>query len=626
MNLETLAASSESEVEKLLRQWNKAYRIGDPMVPDEMYDAGVAMLVQLNPANVYLQTVEEEPEAVFGTLIRHSTPMRSTDKAYTDEAVAAWVSRIQEAAGSLPASVIMVRITPKLDGLAARFDGKVLATRGKGGFGQDITRAIKRGLVIDTDYEGVGELVVDQPYFEAYLKEQFDLKFARNFMTGLMRADTLEPHHTAALTAKACRFVAYDTLPDRLIPLNELVARYRAAATEVQTEVPYATDGAVMEVVDQDIREVMGSATTHHRWMVAVKEATATADARCKAVIRTGRCVPVALLEGVELSGALIQRATCHHARKMLDEGIGQGALLTIMRRGLVIPYIADCKEKSSTPVDISTCPSCGGPLVWDESTVSEGESLPVHLICPNREGCPAQTETALMHFFERMGINGFGPKICEQLAAAGVRDGLIACGWSKEQLVAAGNFAGVAENLLTAIETRKTQIIQDFEAVAAIGVRHLGRGDARKILEVHPWQDFGKLTESSLLAIKGFGKVTAPLIAPKLAMVHERVQRAAQMGFRIEATVRAADVGENPVKGKKVVFTGTMPLNRDAMEQMARELGATVQGSVSKLTDLLIFGEGAGSKLAKAESLKVQTMPVAAYMDLIGSATEKLA
>lgn len=151
------------------------------------------------------------------------------------------------------------------------------------------------------------------------------------------------------------------------------------------------------------------------------------------------------------------------------------------------------------------------------------------------------------------------------------------------------------------------------------------GRSDARKILEIHRWEDFDKLTASDLLAIHGFGKVTAPLIAPKLAMVHARVLEAVQMGFRIEATVRAGDVAENPVKGKKVVFTGTMPLNRDTMEQMARELGATVQGSVSKSTDLLIFGDGAGSKLVKAESLKVPTMPVAAYMDLIGSAIEKV-
>lgn len=600
-----------------IERFNTAYRAGAPEVSDEVYDhVWMRALRERAPDHPLLGRVEPEQVGVMGAPVRHSTPLKSTEKAYEQSEVDAWIKRVAKSADEIgvdPTMVVVV-LMPKLDGLAGFWDGQVLATRGDGVFGQDVTRNLARGLVLDRSVEGAGELVIVQSYFEEHIAEQFDMAHSRNLMVGLVGADTLKPHHEDALKSGVCRFVPYSTLPHERMSLDALSLDWKSALERLRTCTEYLTDGVVVEVSDARLRDHMGATGHHHRWMLALKTKGDVAQTSVAGITlqvgRTGRCTPVIECEPVQLSGATIRRCTAHTARHVERLGLGPGAKITLVRSGEVVPALVSVEQPSATPVDMSKCPCCGAATAWDND----------YLICPNTEGCPAQASARLEHFFKRMGINGFGPKVCEQLAAAGHLDPVAICAMDVATLVAAGISVGIAANLVSAIAERKGQVVKDNDAVASFGARHLGRGDARHLLEVHQWSKLGELTAADVAAIPGFGAHTAGLIAPHLAYIGYRMVALAAQGFQIEATIRAADVGESPIKGKKLVFTGTMPQPRDAMEQRARELGATIQSGVSSTTDLLVIGDKAGSKKAKAEQLGVRILPVDDYLSMLGA------
>ncbi|TJY57222.1 DNA ligase [Sinimarinibacterium sp. CAU 1509] len=610
---------SDDELLATIDRLNTAYRAGTPEVDDDVYDhVYLQALRERHPDHPLLWNVEPEPVGAFGAPHRHVSAMLSTEKAYTSDEVGAWMRRVQSAAAeiNIPDADIWVRITAKLDGLAGYWDGAVLATRGDGAFGQDVTRIVSRGVQLDRAVMGPGELVIQQAYFETAIAEQYDMAHARNFMVGLVGADTVKPHHSEALAAGVCRFVPYSTLESREAGLAELPECYAQMAAELCAASEYATDGAVVEVLNVELRKAMGATSHHHRWMLALKTVGEVAQTRVESVTlqvgRTGRITPVLEVAAVELSGATIRRCTAHTARHIERLGLGAGALITLVRSGSVIPKLVSVDERSTAPVDLGTCPCCGAGTVWDND----------YLVCPNVEGCSAQASARLEHFFLRLGVKGFGPKLCEQLSQAGALDPIAILEMSVADMGRCGVSAGIAENLLSAIAQRKQEIVRDTDAIAAVGVRHLGRGDSRKILEQHRWQDLAGLDATAIAAIPGFGEHTARMIAPHLPAVCDTLSALVGLGFNIEATVRPSDIAGSNISGKKIVFTGTMPLGRAQMEQQARALGATVQSSVSAATDILVVGDKAGSKKAKAEQLGVQILPLDEYRSLIAGPT----
>src|SRR5690606_37976456 len=199
-----ITAVADDQLVAVLSFLNAAYRRGEPVVGDEVYDGiFLAELQERNPSHPFLTTVEPEPEATFsGNRVRHPRPMLSTEKAYTIEDLARWVNRVRrgaEAAGFNPDTIDLC-LTPKLDGIAGRDDGERLVTRGDGLHGEDVTIAFERGVVpVGGRGLGLGEIVVDLAFFNEHLAEDFD--HPRNFVAGLIGADTLKVHHHKALRA-----------------------------------------------------------------------------------------------------------------------------------------------------------------------------------------------------------------------------------------------------------------------------------------------------------------------------------------------------------------------------------------------------------------------------------------
>lgn len=634
------------ELEAICVHLNEEYRAGRPLVSDPVYDElFVGALREIAPERPFLNAVEPEGEAFEGPVVLHKRPMLSTDKAYTVEEVSRFLGRATSTARKLGLSIPLFRVTPKLDGQAGRDEDGLLLTRGDGASGTDLTHIFEHGVIAAGGErgQGDGEIVVMQDFFDEILKPEFGFEHPRSFIIGFCGADTLKEHHHRAVEAKAVRFVPYRTLQTWTGTAEDFLANWRGICDQMKASVPYLTDGAIIEAVDPALKAELGATSDCHRWMLAIKEKGETKITKAHAITwqtgRTGRVTPVAELEPIYLSGAMISRATAHHAGRVKAQGIGPGAELEIIRSGEVIPKI----ERVVTPVEAvlpSECPCCGHALEW------EGDFLE----CPNSLSCSAQVETGLLHFFKTLGnIDGFGPVAVKVLVKAGITDLRDIYGLTADRLEAIGFGPGESANLVREMERSRRQVIDDWRFLAAFGIRHLGRGDSRKLLKgftlealiegVTPAaiaqmdrEELASLTGTArtqalivkaIEALKGFGSVTSNSICAGLEKRRELISSMLPK-FTLRRTGAAAveslSASGSAIAGKHLVFTGTMVSgSREDMEAGARAMGANVQSDVNGKTNYLICGKKVGaSKTEKAAALGVAVISEAEYLALI--------
>lgn len=607
--LETLA-QAESLADALQR-FNHAYRQGAPLVSDELYDTLlVPALREESPDHPFLHAVEPEVLPDNGTaLVKHERPMLSTNKAYTQDEVEGYLTRVDKVAASLgiPPHEVTFRLTAKLDGIAGFDCGVRLVTRGDGLQGRDITHVLDHGAVAEGGRGlGRGELVCDKAFFEQHLGPgtTFNMDHARNFIAGFAGSDTLKAHHRLALDAGAVRFIPFATLPEFSVNADDVRRDWRTLYQTVIESSPYDTDGMVVSVSPRSLREAMGATNHHERGVLAIKRRSATVESTVLDVRlttgRTGRIIPTLIIEPVTLSGALVSRVTAHTARNLHALGLGVGAKGIFTRSGEVIPYLCEVTEKAPTPMVVTHCPSCGTKAELD------GE----HMICPNTLDCQAQAEAKLRHWFQTLGnVDLFGPRTVTTLADAGITSIEAIYAMSEGDFADLGFGPGQSSNLVRELERSTTEPVADWRFLAAFGIRHLGKGDARRLLAQVPLEDVPTLDAARIEAIDGFGTKTSPLIADALNTGQPHIEHMLALGFNLEHTRLAKDTPKATpaglLAGEKVVFTGTMQHGkRKDMEAEAGNMGCEVQSAVNGQTTLLVIGAKAGSKLKKAESI----------------------
>ncbi|MHB1704469.1 MAG: BRCT domain-containing protein [Acidithiobacillus sp.] len=608
------------DLAKTLAEANAAYRAGTPIMSDAEYDGLVDEFRATDPQHPFLHQVEPESETLFsGSKVRHVVPMLSTDKAYTAGELAAFFKRVLDVAASLGIDKVLFRATPKLDGLSGRYDGQGhLSTRGNGLDGQDISDALKKGLYLENpDLAADGEIVIDQRFFEENLQGRIfndrPLTHPRNYMVGFIGADDLHEHHAMAVEAKAARFVPYVTLGDVQAEADIMLADIGNISQRLRDNCPYLTDGIVIEAMDLRIRETMGATNHHHRWQIAFKTKGETAETVVRAITwqvgRTGRVTPVLEIEPVELSGATIRRVTAHTAAIVQAKGIGAGAVIQIIRSGEVIPKVEDVIQPAKAVTVPERCPCC------DTALETDGE----YLFCPGGIECISQALGILEHFCQTLEIDGSGPGIINHLVHGTVETFSQVFTLTADDLENMGVSSGVAKNFAAAIQERKRQPIDDWRILAAFGIRHLGRGDAKKLLAKTRIGGLNFVTGEFLAAIDGFGPITSPLIAADIQRLLPEIN-AVVHHLTIRHTMDAVQPTNLPLRGKRVVFTGSFSTaDRKVLEKQAEALGAQVQSGVNAKTDFLILGDKPGSKkVAAAQALSIAVMDEISYVDFL--------
>ncbi len=608
----------DMELLEFIQLANLFYRAGEPLVSDDDYDFFyLAELRRRLPDHPFLHRVEPE---ILTKTVELPARMLSTDKAYDFAAIERWAGRIEKAAKELDKdfSALLFRVTPKLDGYAAYDDGQTLYTRGDGRRGTDITRAFQRGLQVASGGArglGAGEIVVSKSWFATRLASDFEN--SRNVQAALIKEKELDLLVQQTLEQKKAVFFPFVLLPDWQGIWAELAENFSEIVDSLWNRLDYDIDGVVLEIVDDEIKEAMGATRHHHRWQIAFKQNTETAEVRVEAVLpqtsRSGRVNPVAELTPTRLRGAMIRRATAHHYAMVRELKIGAGALIRLSRSGEVIPKIEEVLEPGEVVLP-AECPSCGAALIW------QGDWLQ----CPNNLHCPAQCINSMEHFFKTLGnIDGFGPSSLQKIYAAGIRSIGEIYALTEGDFQRLGFGPKQAENMVAQLQRSLVEPIDDWRFLAAFGIARMGMGNCEKLLSAWPLEDVFSLSIQQIEEIKGFSEKIGEEIVRGLAAIRQEFFSLLNLGFTLNKTpllTGAEAGGASPIAGKTIVFTGAMRSGkRQEMQRGAKELGAKVGSAVSGNTDLLVCGEKVGAaKLEKAAKLGVQVISEEEYLRLI--------
>ena len=621
-DVEKLFSSNEhslEELETLLKVANALYRSGYPIIEDEKYDEYLSYLKIYDPENPFLLNIEPEV-FIDSKTVPLPKKMLSTDKAYSFEEIKKWTERITKAASEIgfDQNLIEIKVTPKLDGYAAYDDGRILYTRGDGIRGQDITRAFERGLKVAENAErglGPGEIVIKKSYFNEVLSEKFEN--SRNIQAAIIAEKKVDEDVQKAINEGACVFYPFSQLDKWTGSIEELLSKFDSILESMWNSVDFDIDGLVLESTNESIKEHMGSTRKFHRWQIAFKVNEESAEVEVLKVVhqtsRTGRVSPVAELVPTKLSGATLSRVTVHHYHMVKTNGVGPGAIIKLVRSGLVIPKIEEVIKRAEPELP-ENCPSCGAHLIW------EGD----HLICPNKSDCPAQTENTLIHFFKTLGnVDGFGPKVIEKITNQGIKHIHEIYQIPMHQFVEFGFGDKTSQNLVDQLLASRQIEIEDWRFLAAFGVTRLAGGNCEKLLQHHALVQVFEISVEDMVKIDGFAQLSAEAIVEGLANVREEFFKVYSLGFNLSVTPKESDreSSDSPIAGAVVVFTGSMQQgSRDDMEKNAKALGAKVAKSVTGKTTYLVTGDKVGeTKINAARDKGVKVLTEQEYLNLIG-------
>jgi DNA ligase (NAD+) len=444
--------------------------------------------------------------------------------------------------------------------------------------------------------------------------------------------------------------------------VEEMLA-FHHAIEEQRATLDYDIDGVVYKVERLDWQERLGFVSRVPRWAVAHKfpaqQATTTIKDIDIQVGRTGALTPVAKLEPVTVGGVVVQNASLHNEDYI--KGIGAdgepirggvdiriGDTVVIQRAGDVIPQLVDVvldkRPKSAKPYAFPhKCPVCGSHAVREVNPRTGREDSVRR--CTGGMVCAAQAVEHIRHFVSRdaFDIEGFGEKQVEAFFAEGLikepadifelprRKGAF------EQLAEReGHGETSVRNLFDAIEARRRITLNRL--VYGLGIRHVGATNARLLARHYgsidalqeaalaarlpaEKKDKGNEAWQEMTAIEGIGAVVAEAIVEFFQEPRNR-QALGRLLKQISVEPMEQVQTSSPVAGKTVVFTGALEkMTRDEAKAMAERLGAKTAGSVSKKTDYVVAGPGAGSKLGKAQELGVTVLSEDDWLKLVGAA-----
>ena len=451
-------------------------------------------------------------------------------------------------------------------------------------------------------------------------------------------------------------------LMKRLNRVDEIIGHYREIGLK-RPDLDYDIDGVVYKVDRLDLQERLGFRSRSPRWATAHKFPAEQALTRLThidiQVGRTGALTPVARLEPVTVGGVVVENATLHNedyirglgnSGEPIREGrdIRVGDMVIVQRAGDVIPQIVDIvpekRPEGSVPYEFpKTCPVCGSHAVR-EVNEKTGKVDAVRR-CTGGFVCRAQAVEHLKHFVSRnaFDIEGLGTKQVDYFfetddPSIQVRTAPDIFTLEKRQQTALAKLENregfgrtSVRKLFDAINERRN--IALHRLIFALGIRHVGETTAKLLARAYgTYAAFAEAMEAAaplhgpawnaLNAIDGVGEVVATSIVEFYKEPRNRdvIDRLLQEISPQEA--EKPQTSGSPVVGKAVVFTGSLEkMTRDEAKAKAESLGAKVAGSVSKKTDIVVAGPGAGSKLDKARELGIQTMDEDEWLALIADA-----
>ncbi|MDB9495738.1 NAD-dependent DNA ligase LigA [Spirulina major CS-329] len=650
--------------QELQRAGYAYYVLDDPILPDSVYDSLYRELQDLEQQYPELitpdsptQRVGDRPAQQFPS-VRHHIPLYSLENAFNLGELQQWQDRWQRHAATVPAFEYVCEL--KIDGsaIALTYENGLLTrgvTRGDGISGEDITPNVRtiRSIPLKLNHpnpparvEIRGEAFLPLGEFERINAERAaadEALFAnpRNAAAGTLRQ--LDPQ---VVDQRRLDFFAYtlhipsdptlhpQTQWDALELLQAMGLRvnpnrqrcedlaavwaYFDQWETARRDLPYMTDGVVVKLNPVPLQTQLGFTQKFPRWAIALKYPAEEVATRVSAIAvnvgRTGAVTPMAIMEPVQVAGTTVQRATLHNADRVAELDIRVGDTVIIRKAGEIIPEVVRVLAELRPPQTArfqmpTTCPECATPLVRpaDEAVTR----------CVNRS-CPAIVRGALEHWASRdaLDIQGLGEKWVAQLVAAAlVRSLADLYTLTPDQLLTLERMGTKsAQNLVNAIAASKAQPFA--RVLYGLGIRHVGKVNAELLTQTFPTvAQLAEARVSDLEAVYGIGAEIAESVYhwfqdPGNQTLIADLQ-AAGLCFESDPNPVATEQPVNDaIAGQSFVITGTLPtLSRQEATDLIKQAGGKVVSSVSSKTKYLVAGKKAGSKLAKAQELGIQTL-----------------
>ncbi len=658
--------------EQLTYHGHRYYVLDDPVIADVEYDRMFQELLDIEEQFPELVTAASPSLRVGGAPLdqfvqaKHVYPMLSLDNVFDVLELAAFEEKnLRYLQSDLPFTYLA---EPKLDGLAVElvYENGVLAqgsTRGDGMTGENITaqlqtvQSIPLRLQADNDQPIPEQLVVRGEVFMPHKgfaelnRQRAEAKeslFAnpRNAAAGSLRQ--LDPAVTAA---RRLGFFVYGVADTDVVPVADLeqmfvwlgqvgfpvnpLIRLCASLDEVREQyeqlqqirhdLEYEIDGMVVKVNDFTLQQRLGNTARAPRWARAWKfpavQATTVITTVDFQVGRTGAVTPVAILEPVNVDGAVVQRASLHNRDEIERKGLMVGDTVLIQRAGDVIPEVVKPiiekrtgKEKSIVFPD--RCPVCDHLLQRPE-----GEAI---TRCVNAH-CPAQRLRGLIYFAGKSGldIEGLGRKNMEKLVEVElVRDIPDIFSLKRDDLADLDGWGDKsADKALLAIEQAKQTTLARF--IGALGIRHVGEITAEALANYYKSLDpLMAATKDELCEVEGIGHQVAESLADYFSdtSTQQMLERLLQLGL----TIQEPESGDKPLDNKVFLFTGSLPaMSRNEAKQLIKGMGGQVVSGISKKVTHLIAGTKGGSKLKKAEAMGIPILTELDFLKLVGRIEE---
>lgn len=640
------------ELVALLNRYAKEYyELDEPTISDMEYDALYYELVALE--NEYGALPDSPTHRVGGAPLKefvpytHKLKLYSLDKAKGFGELEEYFNRVQKGLGYIPS----MTVEHKFDGLTLSItykDGRLVsaATRGDGTTGETVTEQVKtiKSVPLTIPYKGEievqGEGLMRLSALKKYNeKAAVPLKNARNGVAGAIR--NLDPKVTAK---RHLDFVAYNVgyvadhafgtqeevheflvengfLTDDVFCVVNTLEEAKNAINIIEDnreKLDFLIDGAVLKINEMALRDELGFTEKFPRWALAYKYEAEETTTLLKNVIwqvsRTRKLNPLAELEPVDLMGVTVKRATLNNWMDIQKKGVKLNSRVFIRRSNDVIPEITGLASLTEFSADIpkpTVCPACGAPVK------EEG----AFLYCTNPEKCAPAIVATLDHFAQKscMDIDGFSEKTAEllynelgvkypyQLYTLTLADLLTLDGFKEKK----------AQNLLDGIEKSKSITLDRL--IFALGIPTVGKKTAKQLADrFGDIEALQKATSEELQQLDDFGQIMADSVVDFFRQ--EENDRQLRQLFACGVTVKKEEIKEGIFSGKNVVLTGSLTRFKrsQASEIITREGGKT-SDTVSKSVNLVIVGEDAGSKLAKAQKLGIEIWDEARFLSEIG-------
>ncbi|MCF6175037.1 MAG: helix-hairpin-helix domain-containing protein [Victivallaceae bacterium] len=594
---------SETELTKIIAYHNQRYwEQGEPEISDERYDEFMRQLEILNPEHALVNAVNA-PQVESSGKVTHTKPMLSLNKAYSLDEIITWADKYIRSNSEL------FIIQPKYDGISANYSNGILATRGDGFNGENISDKLPLIELEAKDYKGPvnrpvrGEIVIRNDDFSTLYanitrKGGGKYKNSRNAVAGIMGLKDISDmrRQQAKLTLVDYEMISYE------VTYAKLRERWPQIIEEIE-QLPYPMDGIVIKFGDSAYGASLGNTAHHPRSQIAFKFSGIRRESTLLNVewsFGKNCLTPVAEIEPVDIGGITIRHATLHNAQNIIDKALCIGDRVVVERAGDVIPYIiSSMPGKERRDAMIIHCPCC------EHELIRSGPEL-----CCNNPECFETQVQRLTAAVKSIGIERLGePNIRRMMQSLKISNLKDIFDLTREKILTLEGFKEKsADNLLKEINTARN--VTDSQLLAALNIPNIGKNIAKMILAEYTLNELKSLSVEQLSEINGIGPERAEALNRELL---------AQAEFLTELS---SCVNVKQTKGgtakPTICFTGKMPEKRSFYENMARQGGFEPVSAVNKELTLLIAlnPEAGGGKLTKAAKAGVKIVALEKWLE----------